>query len=174
MTFFPNKQRYIHAYIHTYTHTYIHTYIHTVLLMCPDGINEVRAMCRLYVRFVTEEMLMNSITVRLKNIRQSGFLSPLYNLFMSSLASIIPTVEENVFIINVLDDTDVSETILNVTFSVRQKVDHGGQDVFYSQQFLREKVYLQRVLLARLSNLEVSIILIGCVKLWSKVTDAFM
>lgn len=127
--------------------------------MCSDGINEVRAICRLYVRLVTEEMLMNSITVRLKNIRQTGFLSPLYNLFISSLASIIPTVEENVFIINVLDDTDVSETILNVTFSVRQKVEH-GQDVFYSQQFLREKVYLQRVLLARLSNLEVSIILI--------------
>lgn len=119
-----------------------------------DGINEVRAICRLYVHLVTEDMLTNSITVRLQNIRQSAFLSPLYNLFVSSLAIIIPTTEDNIFIIGVLDDTDVQEVILNVTFSVRQKVEH-GQDVFYSQQFLREKVYLQRLLLAKLSNLEV-------------------
>ena len=52
-------------------------------------------------------------------------------------------------------DTDVSEKILNVSFSVREKVEHNA-DVFYSTQFLREKIYLQRTRLTTLSTLEVS------------------
>lgn len=100
-------------------------------------------------------MLHNSITVRLNNITEEAFLSPLYSLFVSSLATAIPTPEENIFIMNVQDDTDVSAKILNVSFSVRQKLDN-NKDVFYSPQFLRERVYLQRTLLAKLSTLEVS------------------
>ena len=119
-----------------------------------DGINEVKATCRLFVRLVTEDMLFNSITIRLNQLHQEAFLSPLYERFISALASIIPTPEENVYIINIQDDTDVHEQILNVSFSVRQALTH-NKDVFYSQQFLRERVYLQRTLLARLSTLEV-------------------
>lgn len=107
------------------------------------------------MRLVTEDMLHNSITVRLNNITEEAFLSPLYSLFVSSLATAIPTPEENIFIMNVQDDTDVSAKILNVSFSVRQKLDN-NKDVFYSPQFLRERVYLQRTLLAKLSTLEVS------------------
>ena len=54
-------------------------------------------------------------------------------------------------------DTDVSEKILNVSFSVREKVEHNA-DVFYTTQFLREKVYLQRTRLTTLSTLEVSLV----------------
>lgn len=126
-------------------------YIH---IFCTDGINEAQALCQLHVRLVTEEMLMSSVTVRLYNLRHSTFLSTLYDLFLSALASIIPTTEDNVFIINVVDDTDVGDRILNVSFSVR-KYSVGNHDEFYSPQWLREKVYLQRVLLAKLSTLEV-------------------
>lgn len=54
-------------------------------------------------------------------------------------------------------DTDVSEKILNVSFSVREKLEHNA-DVFYTTQFLREKVYLQRTRLTTLSTLEVSLL----------------
>ena len=120
-----------------------------------DGINEVKATCRLFVRLVTEDMLYTSVTLRLNAITQTAFLSPLYHRFVAALASIIPTTEDNIYVINVNDDTDVSDKILNVSFSVRQKVEN-NRDVFYSPQFLRERVYLQRTLLAKLSTLEVS------------------
>ena len=90
-------------------------------------------------------------------LNQTQFISSqLYSRFLSSLASIIPAAEQDVFLFNVQDDTDVSadRTIVNVSFSVRQH-QQNNEDVFYSQQFLRERVYLQRTLLTRLSTLEV-------------------
>ena len=109
----------------------------------------------MFVRLVSEEMLTNSTTVRLNNIDDETFLSQtVYDMFVSALASIIPTSEDNIFIINVQDDTDVSAKILNVSFAVRNTV-VGNEDIFYSAQFIREKVYLQRALLAKLSTLEV-------------------
>ena len=127
------------------------------VLFFADGLNEVRALCHLSVRLVTEAMLFNSITVRLDQLTQSQFISsPLYTRFLSALASIIPAAEQDVFLFNVQDDTDADEdqTIVNVSFSVRKRMEL-NEDVFYSQQFLRERVYLQRTLLARLSTLEV-------------------
>ena len=49
----------------------------------------------------------------------------------------------------------VCQQVLNVSFSVRQRVSGGVSDVFYSQEFLRERVYLQRTLLTTMSTLEV-------------------
>lgn len=48
----------------------------------------------------------------------------------------------------------MTDRILNVSFSVRHKVERNA-DVFYSPQFLRERVYLQRTRLTMLSTLEV-------------------
>lgn len=127
---------------------------HFVILF-PDGINEVKRTCHLFVRLVTEEMLTNSTTVRLNNIDQSTFLNKhLYDMFIGALTTIVPATEDNIFIINVQDDTDVDTKVLNVSFAVRQQV-ISNQDIFYDPQFLREKVYLQRALLAKLSTLEV-------------------
>jgi len=125
-------------------------------VVASDGINVVKATCRLFVRLVTKDMLYNSLTVRLNAIDHAGFLSPLYKLFVSALATVVPTTEDNIFIINVQDDTDVAPPtkILNISFSVRQQVRH-SQDVFYPPQFLKERIYLQRMLLAKLSTLEV-------------------
>ena len=124
--------------------------------------NRVRAACRLSVRLVTDAMLSSSITVRLANIDQAAFLSPLYDRFLSALAAVIPTTDDNIFIVNVQDDTDVREKILNVSFSVRAGGGGGGGDVFHTPQFLKERVYLQRVLLGKLSTIKVcnSILLI--------------
>jgi len=122
-----------------------------------DGVNEVTAVCRLYVRLVIDDMLANSVTVRLDDINRDAFLSPLYHLFVSAVAGVVPTTEDCIFVVGVLDDTEVvGRHILNVTLAVRRIVDRAGRDVFYSARHLREKIYLQRELLAKLSTLEVS------------------
>ncbi|XP_013422113.1 cadherin EGF LAG seven-pass G-type receptor 1-like, partial [Lingula anatina] len=118
------------------------------------GLNEATATCQLSVMLVTEDMLLNSITVRLNEMDETAFLSPLYDFFIKALGTIIPADIQDIFIISIRDDTDVPEKVLNVSFSVREKV-LNSQDYFYSQQFLKERVYLQRNLLAKLSTLEV-------------------
>lgn len=56
----------------------------------------------LEVRLVTEAMLYNSVTVRLADMTQEAFLSPLLDYFIDGLAAIIPCPRENIFIFNIL------------------------------------------------------------------------
>ena len=123
-----------------------------------DGVNEVSAVCRLYVRLVTDDLLANSVTVRLDNINLDAFLSPLYHLFISAVAGVVPAAEDSVFVVSVLDDTEVvGRHVVNVTLAVRRFISRAGRDVFHPARLLREKIYLQRQLLAKLSTLEVSV-----------------
>lgn len=129
-----------------------------------DGINEARARCRLYVRPVTEDMLNHSVTVGVGRMHRSAFLSPLIDLFVGAVAAAVPTVEENVFVVGVRDDDEVraleggapGTRVLNVSFSVRRATEYGGREVFYDARFLKERFYLQRSLMARLSTLDAS------------------
>uniref|UniRef100_T1IKX4 Cadherin EGF LAG seven-pass G-type receptor 1 n=1 Tax=Strigamia maritima TaxID=126957 RepID=T1IKX4_STRMM len=98
-------------------------------------------------------MLYNSVTVRLNEMSQEGFLSPLYNFFIEGLAAILQCRKENIYIFNILDDTDVDARILNVSFSVKKS--DNPDDYFYSPQYLMEKVYLNRAILAKLSTVKV-------------------
>ncbi|KAG5887443.1 hypothetical protein JTB14_003294 [Gonioctena quinquepunctata] len=118
-----------------------------------DGINEVKAIMILTVRLITEEMLFNSITVRLNQMTKEAFLSPLLGYFVDGLAAIIPCPRENIFIFSIQDDTDVAAKILNVSLSVRRP-DVPKED-YYPPQFLQEKVYLNRGILARLSTVQI-------------------
>ncbi|KAG8278057.1 Cadherin EGF LAG seven-pass G-type receptor 2 [Homalodisca vitripennis] len=115
-----------------------------------DGVNEVKAMMQLSVRLVTDEMLLSSVTVRLADMTEQAFLSPLLGFFIEGLAAIIPCPKENVYVFSIQDDTDVNARILNVSFSARQP---DGQ--FYSPQFLQERVYLNRAVLARIATVQV-------------------
>lgn len=104
------------------------------------------------------EMLYNSVTIRINNMTSDAFLSPLFTFFVDALATIINVSKGNIFVINVRNDTDVNGQILNVTVSVREKkmdVDRQKIDVFYSAEYLKEQIYLQRMLLANLSTLQV-------------------
>ena len=82
-----------------------------------DGINEVRATARLFVRLITDEMLFNSITVRLANLRATDFLSRrlddrvIYDRFVDAIATIVPVTTDKVYVVSVRDDTDVSEQV---------------------------------------------------------------
>lgn len=120
-----------------------------------DGLNKLNASCRLYVRLITEHMLHHSVTIRLNNMTSTAFLSPLFKFFVDAIALIFETDETNIFVINVMDDTDVAAQILNVSVSVRKAIEK-GQEIFHSAQYLQEYIYLQRSQLAKLSTLQVS------------------
>ncbi|XP_060651948.1 protocadherin-like wing polarity protein stan isoform X2 [Drosophila nasuta] len=125
----------------------------TMEVSVSDGINEAKAIMQLSVRLITEDMLFNSVTVRLNEMTEEAFLSPLLNFFLDGLAAIIPCPKENIFIFSIQDDTDVTSRILNVSFSAkRPDVSH---EEYYTPQYLQERVYLNRAILARLATVEV-------------------
>lgn len=118
-----------------------------------DGLHPKTASCRLYVRLVTKEMLEKSVTIRLNNITQDTFLSPVYKFFVDALASVLNTEEKNIYVINVKKDTDVSTTVLNVSVAVRK-----SDGSFVDAEVLQEQIYLQRIRLAALSTLQVGVL----------------
>ncbi|XP_065082456.1 protocadherin-like wing polarity protein stan isoform X2 [Ochlerotatus camptorhynchus] len=118
-----------------------------------DGINEAKAIMQLIVRLVTEDMLFNSVTVRLDEMTEEAFLSPLLSFFLDGLAAIIPCPKENIYLFSIQDDTDVNSRILNVSFSARRP--DVAFEEYYSPQYLQERVYLNRAILARLATVQV-------------------
>ncbi|XP_063379045.1 protocadherin-like wing polarity protein stan [Cydia fagiglandana] len=130
----------------------------TMEISVTDGVNEIKAMMQLSVRLVTEEMLFNSITIRLNDMTAERFLSPLLGFFIDGLAAIIPCPKENIYVFSIQDDTDVHGNILNVSFSARRphaEIAVDGHSPHYSPTHLRERVYLHRSTLARLATVQV-------------------
>nr|XP_011753199.1 cadherin EGF LAG seven-pass G-type receptor 1 isoform X2 [Macaca nemestrina] len=115
-----------------------------------DGIHSVTAFCTLRVTIITDDMLTNSITVRLENMSQEKFLSPLLALFVEGVAAVLSTTKDDVFVFNVQNDTDVSSNILNVTFSALLPGGVRGQ--FFPSEDLQEQIYLNRTLLTTIST----------------------
>uniref|UniRef100_A0A672P462 Cadherin EGF LAG seven-pass G-type receptor 1 n=1 Tax=Sinocyclocheilus grahami TaxID=75366 RepID=A0A672P462_SINGR len=122
----------------------------TMKVSVTDGIHQVTAFCTLRVTIITDEMLTNSITVRLENMSQERFLSPLLSLFAEGVAAVLSTSREGVFIFNVQNDTDVSGNILNVTFSA--SLPGGAPDRYFPSEELQEQIYLNRTLLQKISS----------------------
>lgn len=136
------------------------------------------AQCLLQVTIITDEMLSNSITLRLANTSQEHFLSLLLAQFLDGVARVLSAAPEDVVIFNIQDDTDVSARILNVSLSVAMPAlgegrhaghghghGHGGDRVgrgsemgggeFFGSEELQERLYLNRSLLAQISSQEV-------------------
>uniref|UniRef100_A0A665WYG2 Cadherin EGF LAG seven-pass G-type receptor 1 n=1 Tax=Echeneis naucrates TaxID=173247 RepID=A0A665WYG2_ECHNA len=120
-----------------------------------DGIHTVEAFCTLRVTIITDDMLTNSITVRLENMSQERFLSPLLTLFLDGVAAVLSTKREAVFVFNIQNDTDVQGSILNVTFSAMQPGGIPGKGTFFPSEELQEQIYLNRTLLRLISSQEV-------------------
>lgn len=124
----------------------------SVFLFPPtDGIHSVTAQCVLRVIIITEDMLANSITVRLENMWQERFLSPLLSTFLEGVATVLATPKEDIFIFNIQNDTDVGGTVLNVSFSALAP--RGGR--YFSSEELQEQLYMKRMVLTGASMLEV-------------------
>ena len=119
-----------------------------------DGLNEASALCQLSVNLVTETMLFNSVTIRLNNIKYNHFLSFLFEQFLDGLSSIIPCSKENIIILNIQDGKEVGAQVLNISFSARIQ-DSRNLDSFYSSQYLKERIYLSRPLLTKITGLEI-------------------
>lgn len=116
-----------------------------------DGIHSVTAQCVLRVIIITEDMLANSITVRLENMWEERFLSPLLANFLEGVATVLATPKEDVFIFNIQNDTDVGGQVLNVSFSAMSP--RSGH--FFSSEELQEQLYMKRMTLTSVSMLEV-------------------
>lgn len=103
--------------------------------LCPtDGIHSVMALC---------------ITVRLENMSQEKFLSPLLSLFVKGMATVLSTTKDDIFVFNIQNDTGVSSNILNVTFSVL--LPGGVHCHFFPSEDLQEQIYLNQKLLTTIS-----------------------
>ncbi|KAM6985970.1 cadherin EGF LAG seven-pass G-type receptor 1 [Aplochiton taeniatus] len=118
-----------------------------------DGLHRVHARCTLRVTIITDDMLTNSITVRLENMSQERFLSPLLSLFLEGVAAVLSTSRQGVFVFNIQDDTDVRGSILNVTFSALQP--GGAVGRYFPSEELQEQIYLNRTLLRLISSQQV-------------------
>ncbi|XP_030062620.1 cadherin EGF LAG seven-pass G-type receptor 3 [Microcaecilia unicolor] len=125
----------------------------SMLVTVTDGIHSVTAQCVLRVIIITEDMLANSITVRLENMSQEHFLSPLLTSFLDGVATVLAISKEDVFIFNIQNDMDVGGTILNVSFSALMP--SGGRNQFFSSEDLQEQLYMKRMTLTTVSMLEV-------------------
>uniref|UniRef100_A0A8C2T8Q8 Cadherin EGF LAG seven-pass G-type receptor 1 n=1 Tax=Coturnix japonica TaxID=93934 RepID=A0A8C2T8Q8_COTJA len=115
-----------------------------------DGVHSVTAVCTLRVTIITDDMLTNSITVRLENMSQERFLSPLLALFVEGVATVLSTTKDGIFVFNIQNDTDVSSNILNVTFSAL--LPGGIRNKFFPSEDLQEQIYLNRTLLTMIST----------------------
>ena len=71
---------------------------------------------------VTEEMLSNAVTLRVRNISAEAFLVPFYNYLIEGLSVVIPTPKSNIHVFSVRPDTEAQEQILNITFRYFHKL----------------------------------------------------
>ncbi|XP_077356776.1 cadherin EGF LAG seven-pass G-type receptor 1 isoform X2 [Festucalex cinctus] len=126
-----------------------------MIISVTDGIHTTSALCTLRVTIITDDMLTNSITVRLENMSQERFLSPLLGLFVDGVAAVLSTRRDAVFVFNIQNDTDVQGSILNVTFSAMQPGGGPGKGTFFPSEELQEQIYLNRTLLRLISSQEV-------------------
>ncbi|NXL78434.1 CELR2 protein, partial [Leptocoma aspasia] len=114
-----------------------------------DGIHSATAQCTLRVKVITDEMLSNSITLRLANMSQERFLSPLLSRFLEGVAAVLATTHHRVILFNIQMDTDVGPArILNVSLSALLPATVPGASRFFSSEELQERLYLNRSLLA--------------------------
>ncbi|NXT26716.1 CELR2 protein, partial [Syrrhaptes paradoxus] len=125
-----------------------------------DGVHTATAQCTLRVTVITDEMLSNSITLRLADMSQELFLSPLLSRFLQGVATVLATPRHRVVLFNIQPDTDVGPArILNVSLSALLPPDAVGPAAvghaavgqgsrFFSSEELQERLYLNRSLLA--------------------------
>ncbi|XP_029013002.1 cadherin EGF LAG seven-pass G-type receptor 3 isoform X2 [Betta splendens] len=122
-----------------------------MLITVTDGVHSISAQCVLRVLIITEDMLGSSVTVRLQNMSQEHFLSPLLSNFLEGVSAVLSVPVEDVFIFNIQPDLDAAPGgILNVSFSAALPGGH-----FFPSEALEEQLYLNRLRLTSLTQMEV-------------------
>ncbi|XP_061664962.1 cadherin EGF LAG seven-pass G-type receptor 3 [Syngnathoides biaculeatus] len=122
-----------------------------MLITVTDGVHSISAHCVLRVLIITEDMLGSSVTVRLQNMSQEHFLSPLLGHFLEGVSAVLSVPVEDVFVFNIQPDMDAAPGgILNVSFSAALPGGH-----FFPSEALEEQLYLNRPRLTSLTQMEV-------------------
>ncbi|XP_040008610.1 cadherin EGF LAG seven-pass G-type receptor 3 [Xiphias gladius] len=122
-----------------------------MLITVTDGVHSISAQCVLRVLIITEDMLGSSVTVRLQNMSQEHFLSPLLTNFLEGVSAVLSVPVEDVFVFNIQPDLDAAPGgILNVSFSAALPGGH-----FFPSEALEEQLYLNRLRLTSLTQMEV-------------------
>ncbi|XP_051913284.1 cadherin EGF LAG seven-pass G-type receptor 3 isoform X2 [Hippocampus zosterae] len=122
-----------------------------MLITVTDGVHSISAHCVLRVLIITEDMLGSSVTVRLQNMSQEHFLSPLLGHFLEGVSAVLSVPVEDVFVFNIQPDMDAAPRgILNVSFSAALPGGH-----FFPSEALEEQLYLNRPRLTSLTQMEV-------------------
>uniref|UniRef100_A0AAR2KET1 Cadherin, EGF LAG seven-pass G-type receptor 3 n=1 Tax=Pygocentrus nattereri TaxID=42514 RepID=A0AAR2KET1_PYGNA len=109
-----------------------------MLITVTDGVHSISAQCVLRVLIITEDMLSSSVTVRLQNMSQEHFLSPLLSHFLEGVSSVLSVAPDDVFVFNIQPDAE-AERVLNVSFSAALPGGH-----FFPSEALEEQLYLNR------------------------------
>ncbi|XP_056155459.1 LOW QUALITY PROTEIN: cadherin EGF LAG seven-pass G-type receptor 3 [Lampris incognitus] len=124
-----------------------------MMITVTDGVHSVSAQCVLRVLIITEDMLGSSITVRLQNMSQENFLSPLLGHFLEGVSAVLSVPVEDVFVFNIQPDLEAAPggmEILNVSFSAALPGGH-----LFPSEALEEQLYLNRPRLTSLAQMEV-------------------
>uniref|UniRef100_A0A665T0T1 Cadherin, EGF LAG seven-pass G-type receptor 3 n=1 Tax=Echeneis naucrates TaxID=173247 RepID=A0A665T0T1_ECHNA len=122
-----------------------------MVITVTDGVHSISAQCMLRVLIITEDMLGSSVTVRLQNMSQEHFLSPLLGNFLEGVSAVLSVPVEDVFVFNIQPDLDAAPGgILNVSFSAALPGGH-----FFPSETLEEQLYLNRLRLTSLTQMEV-------------------
>ena len=117
-----------------------------------DGKNEARSTFKLRVNHVTDAMLENAVTLRVRNISSEAFLVPFYGYLVEGLSVVIPAPKNNIHVFSVKPDTESREQILNITFSATVQGSHA--ETFLDPDYVKQRIYLHRELLTKLTLLE--------------------
>ena len=118
-------------------------------VLVTDGKNEVRANLFLEVSYVSNEMLQNSISLRLKNVTKEEFLTPYYSYLLEALSVIVPCSPSQIHVFSIKSDVG---SILNVTFSIGVVGIH--EEKYIAPSIIKQRIYLHSDLLKKLLLLE--------------------
>ena len=125
-----------------------------------DGKNEARASLRLRLNYVTEKMLQNSVTLRVKNVTAEAFLDPFYEYLLEGLSFVIPTSKANIHVFSIKPDTESREQILNITLGISGRLNGDGrsssighEETFIDPEFIRQRIYLHHEQLTKMTLL---------------------
>ena len=119
-----------------------------------DGKNEARANLRLRLNHITDAMLKQAVTLRIANVTAEDFLSPFLEYLVEGLSIVVPCSKSQIFIFSLKDDRENPDAqVLNVSFSVSVAGTHDEE--YVQADFIRQRIYLQKVLLEKLLLLPV-------------------
>ncbi|GAU93347.1 hypothetical protein RvY_05301 [Ramazzottius varieornatus] len=117
-----------------------------------DGLNTVSAVCTLWTLPVDQEMISNSVTLRVANMTARDMLEPaVFHGITQSLAYICVCSPEALFVFGIADDFGTAVPVVNITFAARASL---TSQTYMSIRILKERVFAMRETLLNMTSLQ--------------------